>query len=61
MGKESVWDKIVTLIFVATGGGFIALGIEEIVGTYVNLGSPIVALVVGFVFVIVGWVISKYV
>ena len=51
---KNLWDKIVMLVLVATGGGMVALGVKEFISQYISQ-TPITYVAVGLILVFVGW------
>jgi len=51
---KDLWDKIIMLVLVATGGGMVALGVKEFISQYISQ-TPITYVAVGLILVFVGW------
>ena len=59
MGKE-LWDKIVLLVLVATGGGMVAIGVREFISQYISQ-TPITYVAIGLGLVLIGgWLVKKF-
>jgi len=56
---KSLWDRIITIVLVATGGGFVTVGIKEFISQYIPFDSSLQYIIVGLVLILVGWVLVE--
>jgi len=54
-----MWDRIITIVLVATGGGFVTVGIKEFISQYIPFDSSLQYIIVGLVLILVGWVLVE--